>query len=103
MTSLEAEQAANQQGDHTCDMEAVDDSGVAVVVHPHRATPVHGGDQGPEGVQQQSHRAAGFTVNGVHIVLQASARAQLSAALNRLFLFPHARSHLGGVRGDASP
>ncbi len=84
-------------------MEAVDDGGVAVVVHPHRATAVHRGDQGPEGVQQQGHSAAGFTVNGVDVVLQASAGAQLSAALGGLLLLPHARSHLGGVGGDAPP
>jgi hypothetical protein len=100
---LEAKQAADQQRDHTGDMEAVDDSGVAVVVNPHSAPPIHGGDQGPEGVKQQGHSAAGFTVNGVHVVLQASARAQLSAALSGLFLLPHARSHLGGVGGDAPP
>ncbi len=103
VTSLEAEQAADQQRDHTCDMEAVNDSGVAVVVHPHSAPPIHRSDQGPEGVQQQGHSAASFTVNGVHVVLQASARAQLSAALGGLLLLPHARSHLGGVRGDAPP
>ena len=84
-------------------MEAVDDSGVAVVMHPHRAAAVYGGDQGPEGVQQQGHSAASFTVNGVHVVLQPSTGAQLSAALGGLLLLPHARRHLGGVRGDAPP
>lgn len=84
-------------------MKAVDDSGVAVVVHSHRAAAIYGGDQGPEGVQQQGHSAASFTVNGVHIVLQPSAGAQLGAALDGLLFLPHARSHLGGVRGYAPP
>ncbi|KAA6420077.1 MAG: hypothetical protein FRX49_09926 [Trebouxia sp. A1-2] len=60
---LQAEKAADWQRDHTCDMKAVDDSGVAVVVHSHRAAAIYGGDQGPEGVQQQGHSAASFTVN----------------------------------------
>lgn len=102
-TAPNTDRAQVRLGDCTCDMEAVDDSGVAVVVHPNGAPPIHRGDQGPEGVQQQSHSAAGFTVDGVHIVLEACTGAQLGAALCGLLLLPHAGSHLGGVRGDGPP
>ena len=78
-------------------MEAIDDSGVAVVVHPDMTHPINTGNQRPEGVQQQSHSAAGLAVNGVHIVFQASARAQLGTALAGLLLLFDTGGHLGRV------
>ena len=80
-------------------MEAVDDSGVAVIVHTHSTQAVHRGQQWPEGVQQHSHGAAPLTVYGVHTLLQPRAATQLSAALPGGLLLLDAGGHLGGVRG----
>ena len=68
-------------------MEAVDDSGVAVVVHPDMTKAIYSSDQGPEGVQEQGNSAVGLAVDGVDIVLQAGPWTQLSAALCGLVFF----------------
>ena len=62
----------------TCDVKAVHTGRVAVVVHAHDARPVHAGDQGAEGVQQQSGCAGSLCVNGVHILAQLAPGAQLA-------------------------
>ena len=67
-----------ENASNTCDMEAVYTSRVAVVVHAHDARPIHAGDQGAEGVQQQSGCAGSLRVNGVDILAQLAACAQLA-------------------------